>query len=664
MKKHTYTGQTRVIIEQIQPEINGGQFPVKRVVGDSVEVTAHIFADGHDQISANLLFKHEHESNWKSVPFVHDVNDEWHACFDVSQIGTYVYCARAWIDAFSTWQHDIQKKIQASQNVTVDVKIGCELLAEAFRRAAGPDAKIIKQHLEELESETDEDKTLLLIAEDDNLAEVMRTYPDPAKVVRYPKELAVWVSRKKAAFGTWYELFPRSCGSGGVHGTFADVETRLAEIAKMGFDILYLPPIHPIGKTNRKGRNNSPRCTRDDPGSPWAIGAAEGGHTAVHPQLGTLADLKNLMKKAAEFGIELALDIAFQCSPDHPYVKDHPEWFRWRPDGSIQYAENPPKKYEDILPLNFETPEWKSLWEELKNVVMFWIDQGVRIFRVDNPHTKSLDFWQWMIAQVHTDYPEVIFLSEAFTRPKVMQRLAKVGFSQSYTYFTWRNTKYELEQYVTELTQTDVVEYLRPNFWPNTPDILPEYLQYGGRAAFIVRLVLAATLSSNYGIYGPAFELCEARALDGKEEYLDSEKFEIKQWDWDQQANIKPVIQRVNRIRNENESLQQTRNIEFFETDNETLIAYVKKNRDGSNITVTVANLDPHHTQSGWIRMPLDLLAIPEHQSYLMHDLIDGGKYIWQGDWNYTELDPRVSPAHILRVQKRMKRENDFDYYL
>ena len=663
MKQHTHTGQKRVIIEQLTPEINCGQFPVKRVVEDSVEVTAHIFADGHDQISANLLFKHEHDSDWKSVPFVHDMNDEWYACFHVTQMGNYVYCAKAWIDAFSTWQHDIRKKIQASQNVSVDIKIGCELMADALRRAKAPDAKIIKDCLKQLESETEPQKALL-IAEDAKLTEVMRNYPDPSRVATYPKELAVWVSRKKAAFSTWYELFPRSCGSGRTHGTFADVQKRLPEIAKMGFDVLYLPPIHPIGKTKRKGRNNSPRSIKGDPGSPWAIGAAKGGHKAIHPELGTLKDLQKLMKKAQEFDIELALDIAFQCTPDHPYVKAHPEWLRWRPDGTVQFAENPPKRYEDILPLNFETSDWKSLWEELKSVVMFWIDQGIRIFRVDNPHTKALDFWQWVITQVHETYPDVIFLSEAFTRPKVMQRLAKVGFSQSYTYFTWRNTKYELEQYLTELTKTEVAEYLRPNFWPNTPDILPEYLQYGGRAAFIIRLVLAATLSSNYGIYGPAFELCEARALDGKEEYLDSEKFEIKDWDWNQKGNITPVIERVNRIRKENESLHQTREIEFLETDNDTLIAYVKKNADNSNVTVTVVNLDPHHTQSGFIRMPLEVLGIPEHQTYLMHDMIDGGKYIWQGQWNYTELDPRIMPAHILRVQKRMKRENDFDYYM
>ncbi len=663
MTKYTHTGQKRVIIEKLRPEINCGQFPVKRVIGDTVEVTGCIFADGHDRIDANLLFKHQHETQWHGVPFVYGINDEWQAAFTVQQPGTYHYTARAWVDPFKTWQHDIYTKIQARQDVTIDIRIGCELIAETIKRAGEADAKILTHHLEQLASETDMSR-VLLVAEDLTLASLMRKYPDPAKVVSYERELAVRVSRAKASFSTWYELFPRSCGAGHTHGTFADVQKRLPEIAKMGFDVLYLPPIHPIGTTNRKGPNNAPLCKPDDPGSPWAIGAESGGHTAIHPQLGTLEDLHAFMEKARQFDIELALDIAFQCTPDHPYVKEHPEWFRWRPDGSIQYAENPPKKYEDILPLNFETPAWQSLWEELKQVVLFWIEQGIRIFRVDNPHTKALDFWGWLIETIHTDYPEVIFLSEAFTRPKVMERLAKVGFSQSYTYFTWRNTRFELEQYMRHLTKTEVADYLRPNFWPNTPDILPEYLQFGGRPAFIVRLVLAATLSSSYGIYGPAFELCEARALEGKEEYLDSEKFEIKDWDLDRPGHIRAVIERINRIRKEHASLQQTRNIEFLETDNETLIAYAKSAADKSNTTVTVVNLDPHHTQSGWIRIPLEVMKIPEHQTFLMHDLLGGGHYIWEGPWNYVELNPLVIPAHIFSVRKHMKRENDFDYFM
>ncbi len=663
MTQNQYPGQKRVIIEQLRPEINDGEFPIKRVTGDTVEVTGFIFADGHDKIAADLLFKFEKDKQWSSVPFVHDVNDEWHGEFTVDQMGAYVYSARAWIDAFGTWQHDIKAKILAGQKVDVDIRIGCELLAGSAQRAQGEDKEKIRQYHKRLKAETDISE-VLAIAENASLTRIMHKYPDPDRVVSYSRNLYVWVSRPKAVFSTWYELFPRSCGFRKKHGTFTDVQKRLPDIAKMGFDVLYLPPIHPIGRINRKGKNNSTRCTSDDPGSPWAIGAREGGHTAVHPELGTLDDLHELIKSAREYDIEPALDIAFQCAPDHPYVKEHPEWFKWRPDGNIQYAENPPKKYEDILPLNFETDAWKSLWEELRGVVMYWIEQGIRIFRVDNPHTKALHFWQWLIGEVHSEYPDVIFLSEAFTRPKVMQRLAKSGFSQSYTYFTWRNTKYELQKYMLQLTGTETAEYLRPNFWPNTPDILPEYLQFGGRAAFIVRLVLAATLSSNYGIYGPAFELCEARGLQGREEYLDSEKFEIKDWDLDRPGNIKAVIERINRIRRENFSLQQTRDICFLETDNENLMAYVKTAARDSNTTLTVVNLDPNHTQSGWVKIPLDVMDIPERQTYLMHDLLGGGHYIWSGDWNYIELDPRIIPAHIFGIRKRMKRENDFDYYM
>lgn len=432
----------------------------------------------------------------------------------------------------------------------------------------------------------------------------------------------------------------------------------------MGFDVLYLPPIHPIGKTNRKGKNNSPVAQPGDVGSPWAIGSEEGGHKSVHPQLGTIEDFVSLVNKAKEYNIEIALDLAFQCSPDHPYVREHPEWFKWRPDGTVQYAENPPKKYEDVLPLNFETENWRELWEELKSIVVFWIEKGVRIFRVDNPHTKPFRFWKWLIEEIKRDYPDVIFLSEAFTRPKVMYHLAKAGFTQSYTYFTWRNTKREFIEYLTELTQTEVREYFRPNFWPNTPDILPEHLQFGGRPAFMMRLVLAATLSSNYGIYGPVFELCVSEALPGKEEYLNSEKYEIRYWDWDQPGNLKDFIARVNRIRRENPALQTTWNLKFFEVDNEYILFYGKVNEDLSNIILVVVNLDPHHTQSGWVRVPISELGIEPNQPYLVHDLLSEDKYIWQGEYNYVELNPHVIPARIFRVRKRLRKETDFDYFM
>lgn len=424
------------------------------------------------------------------------------------------------------------------------------------------------------------------------------------------------------------------------------------------------PPIHPIGRTNRRGGNNSPEARPDDPGSPWSIGNEEGGHKSVHPKLGTIKDFEELVKEAEKNGLEIALDLSFSCSYDHPYIEEHPEWFERRPDGSIQYAENPPKKYQDIVPFNFETDEWRELWKELKSIVLFWIEKGVYIFRVDNPHTKPFDFWEWLIKEVRQEYPEVIFLSEAFTRPKVMYRLAKVGFNQSYTYFTWRNTKQELMDYLTELTQEEVREYFRPHFWPNTPDILPEYLQYGGRPAFIIRLVLAGTLSSNYGIYGAAFELCVTDAIPKKEEYMNSEKYEIKNWNWDKPGNIRDVVKRLNRIRRQNEALQTTRNLEFYEMDNEDIISYGKVTESLSNIILTVVNLDPHHTQSGWVRVPIGRLGIKPDEPYLVHDHLGHDKYIWHNEWNYVELDPEKMPAHIFEVRGGLKHEEDFDYFM
>jgi len=432
----------------------------------------------------------------------------------------------------------------------------------------------------------------------------------------------------------------------------------------MGFDVLYLPPIHPIGHTNRKGKNNAPEAGPGDPGTPWAIGNGSGGHKAVHPALGTLDDFRHLMVAAREQGIEVALDLAYQCSPDHPYVKDHPEWFRWRPDGTVQYAENPPKKYEDIYPLNFEVENPRELWDELRSIVQFWIDQGVRIFRVDNPHTKPFPFWEWIITNTKKDHPEVIFLAEAFTRPKVMYRLAKLGFTQSYTYFTWRNSSWELTQYFTELTQTDIREFFRPNVWTNTPDILTAYLQNGGRPAFMTRLVLAATLAASYGIYGPAFELCEAEAREpGSEEYLNSEKYEIRHWDIERPDSLKEFIARVNRIRHDNPALQSDHSLEFHTTDNEQLICYSKKTKDLSNLIITVVNLDPHYVQSGWVDLPLAALGIPNGQTYEVHDLLGNGRYLWNGPRNYVELNPHVCPAHIFRVHSRLHNEQSFDYY-
>jgi starch synthase (maltosyl-transferring) len=652
-------GRRRVVIENVKPEIDGGLFPIKRVIGEKVVVTADIFADGHDAISAKLHYRPPKDKEWKEAPMTFVENDRWRGEFWVEEIGVYRYTVNAWIDHFRTWQRDMRKKYDAHQDLKMDLLIGAKYVEEASQRATREDKKKLIDFAEMLRK-GDERKVLST-----EITELMDRYPDKKFSVSYPKELPAWVDREKALFSTWYELFPRSCSKDSDrHGTFKDCERLLPEIAGMGFDILYLPPVHPIGRTNRKGKNNVLENNPDDVGSPWAIGSKEGGHQAIHPQLGTLEDFERLIMKAKTHGIELAMDLAFQCSPDHPDVKEHPDWFRWRPDGSIQFAENPPKKYEDIIPLNFESEKWRELWEELKTVVLFWIEKGIRIFRVDNPHTKPFSFWEWLIGEIKKEYPEVIFLSEAFTRPKVMYRLAKLGMTQSYTYFAWRSTKRELTEYLTELTQTEVKEYFRPNFWPNTPDILPEPLQYGGRSAFLIRLVLAATLSSNYGIYGPAFELCIHEAIPGREEYLNSEKYEIKHWDRDKSGTLRDFMARVNRIRKENPALQATFNLSFYEVDNESLLFYGKATNDLSNIILIIVNLDPFHTQSGWVRVPVEAFGLDANQPYLVHDLLSDDKYIWQGERNYVELNPQVLPANIFRVRKRLKRETDFDYFV
>jgi starch synthase (maltosyl-transferring) len=494
----------------------------------------------------------------------------------------------------------------------------------------------------------------------------MEQYADRRWAVTYERELRLNVERAKARFSTWYELFPRSCATApGQHGTFRDCQERLPYIAAMGFDVLYLPPIHPIGESYRKGKNNVLTANADDVGSPWAIGNKEGGHKAIHRQLGTLADFKNLITAAKKFDLEIALDIAFQCTPDHPYVTEHPEWFRKRPDGSIQYAENPPKRYQDIYPLDFESERWEELWNELKSVILFWCEQGVRIFRIDNPHTKAFAFWEWVIAEVKKYHPDALFLAEAFTRPKVMYRLAKLGFSQSYTYFAWRNTKTELTQYFTELTQTELSDFFRGNLWPATPDILTEYLQFGGRPAFMARLVLAAMLGASYGIYGPAFELCENTPREsGSEEYLNSEKYEIKHWDLESPDSLREFIARVNRIRRENPALQSDRSLRFYPVDNPEIVCFGKRTKDLSNVIVVAVNLDPHHSQSGWLELPAEELGLDPQQSFQMHELLTDARYLWQGQRNYVRLDPDSVPAQIFHVRPRIRREQDFDYFM
>lgn len=659
-----FEGRKRVVIENVKPEIDCGIFPIKRVTGEKVIIQADIFGDGHDEVAASLLYRNAREEKWHEVPMKLLVNDRWEGSFTVEEMGIYYYTVQGWVDHFKTWQKDLKKKVDAGLDVKVDLMIGSEYINKAAEKALGTDAEKLRESAEILRRGDYVSKAISL-ALGEEVTSLMDRYYDKPWLTTYGKELVVIVDRKKALFSTWYELFPRSCSSKrGKHGTFKDCEQLLPEIARMGFDVLYFPPIHPIARTNRKGANNLPDAGPNDPGSPWAIGSEEGGHKSVHPQLGTIEDFQKLVSRASDNDIDVALDLAFQCSPDHPYVKEHPEWFKWKPDGTIQHAENPPKKYEDIIPLNFENENWRELWEELKSVVIYWIEKGIRIFRVDNPHTKPFAFWKWLIEEIKKVYPEVIFLSEAFTRPKVMYRLAKVGFTQSYTYFTWRHTKREFVDYLTELTKTEAREFFRPNFWPNTPDILPEYLQYGGRPAFIIRLVLAATLSSNYGIYGPAFELCVDEAIPGKEEYLNSEKYEIKNWDWNKPGNIREIVAKVNRVRRENPALQTTWNLKFYEVDNDYILCYAKFTEDLSNILLIIVNLDPFHKQSGWVRVPIDELDIAPDNPYLLHDLLSDEKYIWHGESNYIELNPNILPAHIFRIHKRLRREHDFDYFM
>ena len=658
-------GRYRVIIEGMEPEIDGGRFPIKRTRGEKVVVKADIFADSQDALSCVVLHRKDGDPRWEDHPMVFLINDRWRGEFTVPQVGNYYYTVQAWVDHFMSWRQGLVKKFDAGHDVSVDLLAGGDLVEEASRRAAGSDGKKLKKVALALRSDQ-ETSDRVRIALDEELAELMAKYADRELSTTYDKELVVVVDRARARFSAWYEMFPRSCApEPGRHGTFKDCEARLSYIASMGFDVLYFPPIHPIGRTHRKGKNNVPGGSSDDPGSPWAIGSAEGGHKDIHPQLGTLEDFRSLMAKAGEYGLEIAIDLAFQCTPDHPYVKEHPEWFRWRPDRTVQYAENPPKRYEDIYPLNFETERWQELWEELKGVVLFWIDQGVRIFRVDNPHTKPFHFWEWLIGEVKKDYPEVIFLAEAFTRPKVMYQLAKLGFTQSYTYFAWRNTKWELAQYFTEVTQNEVREYFRPNLWPNTPDILTEYLQMGGPSAFMARLVLAATLGANYGIYGPAFELCENRPKElGSEEYLDSEKYEIKNWDIMRPDSLRDFIARMNRIRRENPSLHSDWSLRFHPIDNEQIICYSKQTEDCSNVIVVVVNLDPHHTQAGWVELSLSDLGINHRMPYQVHDLLSDARYLWHGHRNYVELNPGIVPAQIFRVRHRVRTERDFDYFM
>jgi len=640
------------VIENLQPLIDGGRYPVKRVVGDDLAVEADVFKDGHDVVAAALKWRLLGEAHWHETPMVHVDNDRWRGVCTVYENATYEYTVEAWTDTFRGWQHEFAAKFEAGiVNLRSETLEGAALLDGAANRAEdAADAARLRELAEMIGA--GENPEINEIAHSGELEVLMATYPDRASATQYGPAPRVVVDRKQARTAAWYEFFPRSAEGFGDRGsTFRDCLPRIDDAKAMGFDVIYFPPIHPIGHTNRKGRNNSVTCEPWEPGVPYAIGSEFGGHKAIEPSLGTFEDFAWLESEIRSRGMEIALDFAINCSPDHPYVREHPEWFYRRPDGTIKYAENPPKKYEDIYPLNFRCENWPELWEEMKSIILFWAERGVRIFRVDNPHTKPVAFWEYLIAGVRSQYPDVIFLSEAFTKPKMMKVLAKVGFTQSYTYFTWRNTKAELTEYFTELSQTGMREYFRGNLFTNTPDILPLHLQEGGRPAFIIRSVLAATLSSVYGIYS-GFELCENAALPGREEYLDSEKYQWKERDWNAPGNIKDWITHLNRIRKENRALQSYDNLRFYRADNDAILCYAKATPARDNIILVVVNLDPRRSQHSYVHIPLEDFGPMEADVYQVHDLLSDARYIWRGTANYVELNPEVQPAHIFRVRR------------
>ncbi|WP_430433458.1 maltotransferase domain-containing protein [Methyloversatilis sp.] len=663
-------GRIRAVVSDLTPAVDGGRFAVKRSLGETLTVEANCFADGHDAVLALLCWRRDDESatTWHAVPMQPLGNDRWRATLRPDRCGRWWYSVSAWVNPFRSWRSQMARRTDDA-DIRLAALEGASLAEAAALRAgeALADRNQLLRWAERLRNDGAhaDAPALKALALDDTMAEVAARHPDrrwPAVHAPMPLD----VNRALARFGAWYELFPRSLGEGGRHGRFDDVIARLPAIAAMGFDVLYLPPVHPIGRVRRKGRNGVVVAGRDEPGSPWAIGAAEGGHTAVHPQLGTLDDFRRLVGEAERRGIDIALDIALQCAPDHPWVTDCPQWFRRRPDGSVQYAENPPKKYQDIYPFDFECEDWRGLWQALAGIFRHWIAQGVKVFRVDNPHTKSFAFWEWLIGTLRREHPDLVFLSEAFTRPQVMHRLAKLGFNQSYTYFTWRNTRAELTDYLEELSAGPGRDYFRPNLWPNTPDILPEYLQSGGRPAFVARLVLAATLGTSYGIYGPAFERMEARPREpGSEEYLDSEKYQLREGGHADGDGLAPLIATINRIRRDNPALQFPGGLRFLPVDNEQLIAYAKHDAASGNAVVVVVNLDPHHVHTGWLELdPAAYGGSDDEGSVQMHDLLGGERYQWAPGRNFVRLDPQRLPAHVFQVRRRVRSERDFDYYL
>jgi starch synthase (maltosyl-transferring) len=642
--------QERVVIDFISPQLNNGDFFIKRVVNEVVNVDAHVLADGHDVIAASVLYKHEKEKIWKEVRMHPTFNDEWKASFVVEKQGFYTYKVEGWVDYALNWQHGIERKIDDNQHVNSELLEGLQYVKTAAKKASKTEKKYL-DHLSKLFEDSDAYNEAIKEAVSDKLHIIFLKYPQKL-LANSSKDLKVYVDRLKARFSTWYEFFPRSASeTEGIHGTFKDCERLLPRVAKMGFDVLYFPPIHPIGEVNRKGKNNTTEACEGDVGSTWGIGSKQGGHKDIHPQLGSLSDFKSLIKKAKEQGVEIAMDYALQAAPDHPWVKEHPDWFKWRPDGTVQYAENPPKKYQDILPIYWESKDYKNLWNECLETLLYWIDCGVKVFRVDNPHTKPFYFWNWIISEVKQKHPDVIFLAEAFTAPKIMAQLAKQGYTQSYTYFTWRNTKHEFIEYMNELTQSELKECMQPNFWPNTPDINPFHLQGANESKYIQRYALAATLSSSIGIYGPVFEQMMSDALPGREEYLNSEKFQICHYDWKKENKVSTIISKINQIRHQNEALQQTNNILFCNIENDNLLAFYKWNQDKTNELLIIISLDPYYAQQGSLQLPLSDFGIQHGQRVQVHDLVTRSSYHWYDEWNFIELHPTL-PFHIFKINR------------
>lgn len=644
-------GRRRVLIFDVSPSVDSGRYPTKRVQGDLLTVECDLVSDGHDTVAGCVRYREEREGAWNEVPLAPLGNDRYVASFRLPIIGRYQFSVEAWTDEYASWCSGLARKCSAGQDVSVELLAGVAMLeAAALRCAKSNEAESLLLSRAAALVRTAPMSDGADLALETSVRQLMAKHPERRFSTR-SSTLEVVVDPPLARFSSWYELFPRSFGRDGAHGTFADVEELLPYVASMGFDVLYLPPIHPIGLSFRKGPNNRLEASPDDPGSPWAIGSVDGGHKGIHPELGTEADFKRLVAKANDLGLHIALDIAFQASPDHPYVRRHPEWFMHRADGSIQYAENPPKKYQDVYPFDLSGPAWEALWAELKSVFEVWIARGVRVFRVDNPHTKPIPFWEHCIRALKREHPDVLFLAEAFTRPKLMYALAKVGFSQSYTYFTWRTTSADFKEYLTELTSSPVSNFFRPNFWPNTPDILPEHLQEGGRPMFVVRMILAGTLAANWGIYGPAFELLEHVPRPGSEEYIDNEKFQLRSWDLQAPHSLKPMITQLNAIRRENSALQSNDNLVFHETDNDKLLVYSKTCSKTHNVILVVVNLEPRYKHSGWLSLKLDALLSNPAEQYEVHDLLSNKRYSWYGARNYVELDPAHVPAHIFRLR-------------